>query len=738
MSSKGRGRRGPLLAVALCAAMLVLALGATGADAIVAKIGGHGYGVTPIKGVNPASIGSASRALGPGALFGSGRARNQDGSPLGGGPLLYGGGPVMHSNTTHVIYWDPNKEFKPTTKAIIKGFFTNVAHDSGLGSNVFAPTGQYTDTTGSAVYGSSFGGEAVDETGYPLVSGCNVPVGGDQGPPYTKCLTDAELQTELSSFITKEKMPTGPTQLYFVLLPHKVVTCLPEVVGGEQVCSNNFYCAYHSWINPGTPGEIIFSDIPFSLLDSVNAKGCQDDGHAANLQQPNPDNEGGENKETRFADVALKYIGHEWVEATTDPLVNNKTAWVDENGLENGDKCNGVHGNGSGVGYDPNAFLPVLGGEFPSNNLFNQSINEGHYYLQSEWDNAAKACTMKPVPIGAAAFTTAPSSPSAGAPVSFKGTATDVYARLRFLWKWGDGTESVGATPTHVYGATGSYEVTMTPTDELTFATASPVVHTVVVKLAQSIKFTSSPPASAIVSGPTYQASAEATSGLPVSLTVDASSSSVCSVTGSTVSFIGAGTCTIDANQSGNGTYSTGAQAQQSFSVAPAPLPPASPAGSIVTAPIVTTPIVTAPILTPPAATSSFTAGAISVDATTGSVTFSESVSNTGTFSWLLTFHNGKFGVFSASTSRCKKGSVRLNGKCRPSKIVFASGKKFVSGPGTVSFSFKPSPSALKALRNAMKRKKGIPVTGMLTFQSSLGGNPVSQPQSLVVKLRKK
>src|SRR5260370_4376236 len=42
----------------------------------------------------------------------------------------------------------------------------------------------------------------------------------------------------------------------------------------------------------------------------------------------------------------------------------------------------------------------------------------------------------------------------------------------------------------------------------------------------------------------------------------------ICSISGSTVSFIGAGTCVIDANQAGNGNYNAAPQAQQSFAVA--------------------------------------------------------------------------------------------------------------------------------------------------------------------------
>jgi len=86
----------------------------------------------------------------------------------------------------------------------------------------------------------------------------------------------------------------------------------------------------------------------------------------------------------------------------------------------------------------------------------------------------------------------------------------------------------------------------------------------------QTITFTSSQPASATVGGPTYAVSAIASSGLPVSLTIDSSSSSVCSISGGIVAFTGVGTCTIDANQSGNSTFEPATQGQQSFAVGPA------------------------------------------------------------------------------------------------------------------------------------------------------------------------
>jgi hypothetical protein len=88
-----------------------------------------------------------------------------------------------------------------------------------------------------------------------------------------------------------------------------------------------------------------------------------------------------------------------------------------------------------------------------------------------------------------------------------------------------------------------------------------------VVKGSQTINFTSTAPAGAAVGGPTYTVTATATSGLPVSFTIDASATSVCSIAGSTVSFIGVGTCVIDANQAGNANFNAAPQVQQSFAV---------------------------------------------------------------------------------------------------------------------------------------------------------------------------
>jgi hypothetical protein len=642
--SKSAGVRSVLLAATLCAVALTTCLAATPARAVVADIRGHAYGVTPIRGVNPGRLPAVKRALSS--------ARTSPTGPLpydSGGPLFNHGGPVMHTVTTHVIYWDPSANFTAATKEVVHKFFADVAQDSGLASNVFGVAGQYNDGSGRAAYSSTVGSEGIDSTAYGANT-CTIPNQVDKSAFYTNCITDEKLQTELSAYITKEGLPTGPTHQYFVLLPHKVVTCLPEELAeGKLVhpCSNNFYCAYHSSIEGGTSNEIIYSDIPFSLLDSGFVKDCQADGNAQ-LQHPNGDITGTD-ENTRFADVALKYTSHEYIEAATDPL--GDAWWENANGQEIGDKCNLT---GSGIGADPNAFAPTLGGSKAEGTLFDQIINTtDHYYVQSEWDNAAKACTMKPVPITSAGFTAAPATGVVGTPISFKGIATDVYSGLSYGWKWGDGSESAGANPSHTYGAPGSYEVTMTPKDEFTFATAAPVVHTI------SVNNPALPPP-------------------------------------------------------------------------PSSPPPVLPSEATAA---VSTPSSTAAVILP---NSSFTQGETVFNQKTGELTFTQTVGDPGTFSWLLTFQNGKFGVFAASSHKCKAGLVRLGGKCRSAKIVFARGSRAVAAPGLVTFRLKPSASALKALKNALKQKKGLPVTATFTFQSARGGSPVSRTRTITVKLKKR
>jgi hypothetical protein len=84
----------------------------------------------------------------------------------------------------------------------------------------------------------------------------------------------------------------------------------------------------------------------------------------------------------------------------------------------------------------------------------------------------------------------------------------------------------------------------------------------------QTIMLTSAAPTHADIAD-AYSPTATASSGLTVALTIDSSSTSVCSISDSTVTLSAIGTCTIDANQARNDTYETATQVQQSGAVYP-------------------------------------------------------------------------------------------------------------------------------------------------------------------------
>jgi hypothetical protein len=85
--------------------------------------------------------------------------------------------------------------------------------------------------------------------------------------------------------------------------------------------------------------------------------------------------------------------------------------------------------------------------------------------------------------------------------------------------------------------------------------------------LSQIISFTSTPPTDAVVAGPSYLVTATASSGLPVSISIDPASTSVCLLDEEVIYFRSVGTCTIRANQGGNLTYNPAPQAQEVIAV---------------------------------------------------------------------------------------------------------------------------------------------------------------------------
>lgn len=316
--------------------------------------------------------------------------------------LPYGGGRVMHSNRTHLIFWAPAGSglgFEDRYLSLIKDFMANVAADSHRSTNVYSLSGQYSDAGGPAAYNSSYGGAILDTDGLPN-NGCNEPV--LSGPGWSRCMNDGQIQSEIARVIAEHHLPTGIHEIYFMVTPNGLGSCFGSgptscALGGPN--ANRGYCGYHA----NTPdNRILYAVIPFTAV-------------AGHCQSGNPRPNGS------AADPTISDISHEHNETVTDPFGD---AWIDANGLENGDLC-------------ISSFGAVLGGS--GNAIYNQVIHGGHYYLQQEWSNNDGGCAAQ----DEAASVSLLSSARAvrGRPVTFSATAGDPDgAIVSYDWFFGPGS----------------------------------------------------------------------------------------------------------------------------------------------------------------------------------------------------------------------------------------------------------------------------------------------------------
>ena len=125
----------------------------------------------------------------------------------------------------------------------------------------------------------------------------------------------------------------------------------------------------------------------------------------------------------------------------------------------------------------------------------------------------------------------------------------------------GNDTATLSGTPSEA----GTFDITITASDSNGSANQSFTL--TVNQASQTISFTSTAPSETYGSTTSYTPTATATSTLSVTFTIDASSSSVCSISGGVVSFSSGGTCIIDANQAGNTDWAAAPQVQQSITV---------------------------------------------------------------------------------------------------------------------------------------------------------------------------
>jgi len=355
----------------------------------------------------------------------SGHARLPRATRASGEQMLYSGGPVLHSNRTHLIFWQPQGSgltFEPGYEALIAGFLANVAQDSRKPTSIYGLSGQYTDASGPAAYDSTYGG-AVQATDPLPPNGCTEPSG--TGPGWTVCLTANQLAAEVEHVVSTDHLPVTGADVYFLVTPNGLGDCLDSsstscALGGSQ----GGYCAYH---DQSPAGLVLWANIPYNAV----AGHCTSDNPRPNASS---------------ADPAINSISHEHFEMLTDPYFD---AWYDASGAEAGDVCV--------LSYGAN-----LGGT--GSTAWNEAIAGGHYYLQGEWSNDDSACMPRdesdPIMVVSA------SSASPGSRVRFAGRASDPDgAIVAYNWFFGDGTSAHQRVIYHPFRRAGVYRVVLRTTD---------------------------------------------------------------------------------------------------------------------------------------------------------------------------------------------------------------------------------------------------------------------------------
>jgi hypothetical protein len=225
--------------------------------------------------------------------------------------MIYHGGPVLHAAGTAAIFWGSswnNSTFAGDKIAGIDSFF------SGFGGSEYARTSnEYSDGAGNITPNSIYAGHVIDSAPLPR-----------------RALSTSSAVAEVCK-ITANK--PDPNTTYFIY----------TASGAGRVN----YCAWHSWGACSNGSLVQVAYIP--NLDGI--AGCD----------PGDTSTGNSQGLAAIANVTA----HELLESITDP---RGTAWFDNSGGENGDKCAWAFPPGDGV---------------------SSFVNGTKWKLQMEWSNAA-------------------------------------------------------------------------------------------------------------------------------------------------------------------------------------------------------------------------------------------------------------------------------------------------------------------------------------------------------------
>ena len=240
--------------------------------------------------------------------------------------INYHGGPVMTAGPNVYFIWYGN--WSSGDQSIL----TNMVDFEG-GSPYFNINTTYYNGSGTHV---------TNRVSYKGSTSNNYSLG--------KSLSDANIQSIVSSAISSGALPKDTGAVYFVLTSSDV----NETSG---FCTQ--YCGWH------TSGSISGSDIKYAFVG--NPQRCPS---ACEAQTTGPNGSGG-------ADGAASIVAHELEEATSDPDLN---AWYDRSGEENADKCAWTFGTESTAS---------------NGSKYNVTFGSRQYLIQRNWVNASGGyCSM--------------------------------------------------------------------------------------------------------------------------------------------------------------------------------------------------------------------------------------------------------------------------------------------------------------------------------------------------------
>lgn len=344
--------------------------------------------------------------------------------------LLYHNGPVQHGEHDYLFFWFPTGYTLPAAyESGLQSWLNNVAAAAGTAGNPFSVDTLYYDNSGTGgtasyvPYAVQDAGTIVDTDPYPA-SVCTDTDASNLTEPV--CLTDAQIQTELSSYITAHSDPKGINTQYFVLTPQGVGSCFDS---SSSSCSYTAFCGYHSYIGSGS-SQIVYANLPWAY----QVPGC-DVNDAFGAGYPNA---GG-------IDPVVSVFSHELSETMTDPNLN---AWYDSSGNEIGDKC--------AYDYGPGGYGSVADVNYNGSGYWNIPLGSGDYLMQLEYDQRTGDC-------------------EAGLTNTWTGAAAPASSGWSHASSWAGALAPAGALDTLVFPALTSGACTSVPVSATCYTTADDV-----------------------------------------------------------------------------------------------------------------------------------------------------------------------------------------------------------------------------------------------------------------------